>query len=245
MRGKALFAEFIGTFALVFVGAGAVAVSAQAGTGLLGVALAHGLTIAVMVSATAAISGGHLNPAVTIGLWSAGKFDGRSVPGYLAAQLAAAVLAVLALLLIIPQEMAAVRMAAPALGADVSGGGALLTEAILTFFLLFVICGTVIDRRAPSVGGLYVGLTLTLAILMAGPISGGALNPARHFGPALFAGTADLGRSWVYWLGAVLGGVAAAQAYRLAFAERRDVRVVHGEEPAPSGAASGVDGAAV
>lgn len=214
MNSKALVAEFIGTFALIFIGIGAIAGNYLNGgqTGLTGIALAHGLAIAVMVSATAATSGGHLNPAVTIGLFFAKKIDALNTIGYVLAQCLGAIVAAILIKLCIPAAaLSAVGMGTPALGPGISPGMGLLTEIILTFFLVFVVYGTAVDHRAPKMGGLFIGLTVALDILMGGPISGAAMNPARHLGPALLGG--GLQDIWLYWLGPVIGGILAATIY--------------------------------
>lgn len=214
MNKKALVAEFIGTFALIFVGVGAIAGNYLNGgaTGLTGIALAHGLTIAVMASATGAISGGHLNPAVTIGLFTAQKIDLQNTIGYIIAQCLGAISAAFLITLCVPQHaLNAVNMGTPGVGQGVSAGMALITEIILTFFLVFVIYGTAVDKRAPKVGGLFIGLAVALDIFMGGPISGAAMNPARHLGPALLGG--GLANIWLYWAGPVIGGILAAQVY--------------------------------
>ena len=234
MNSKALVAEFVGTFALIFIGVGAIASNAIAGAGFLGVALAHGLTIAAMVSATAAISGGHLNPAVTIGLLLARKIDGPNALGYIIAQCLGGVAAAGALAVIIPQRVRAVGFGTPNLADGLAAVNevtniqainplqGIMIEAILTFFLVFVIYGTAVDRRAPKVGGLFIGLTVTLDILMGGPLTGAAMNPARHLGPALFAGGENITNIWIYWVGPVLGGVLAALLYRHVLEEEVD-----------------------
>ncbi|MBI3315008.1 MAG: MIP family channel protein, partial [Candidatus Omnitrophica bacterium] len=214
MNDKALIVEFIGTFTLIFVGVGAIAADhiTSGALGLTGVALAHGLAIAVMVSATAAISGGHLNPAVTIGLWTAKKVDTTNAVGYVAAQCLGAIAAAFLIKMAVPVEaLATVNMGTPALGNGVSASMGLITEIILTFFLVFVVYGTAVDARAPKAGGLFIGLAVALGVLMGGPISGAAMNPARHLGPALLGG--GLQNIWIYWVGPVLGGVLAAQVY--------------------------------
>lgn len=214
MNARPLVAEFIGTFALIFVGVGAIAADGitHGGAGLVGIALAHGLTIAVMVSATAAVSGGHLNPAVTIAALVGGKIDGKGALGYIVAQCAGAIVAAWLITLAIPAPaLAAVNMGTPALGAGIGVGQGLVTEAVLTFFLAFVVYGTAIDHRAPKVGGLFIGLTVTLDILVGGPITGAAMNPARHLGPALLGGGLD--NLWLYWVGPLIGGVLAGLAY--------------------------------
>ncbi len=215
MNQKALVAEFIGTFALIFIGVGAIASNHFSGgqSGLVGIALAHGLAIAVMVSATAAISGGHLNPAVTIGLFVAKKINATNTIGYVIAQCLGAIAAAFLIRLCLPPEiLTAVNMGTPSLGPGISAGMGILTEIILTFFLVFVVYGTAVDRRAPQVGGLFIGLTVALDILMGGPITGAAMNPARHLGPALLGG--GLQNIGIYWIGPIAGGVLAALVYK-------------------------------
>ena len=215
MKQKAFIAEFIGTFALVFVGIGTIAGNYLNGgqTGLVGIALAHGLTIAVMISATAAISGGHLNPAVTVGLLCAKKIDLPNAIGYVLSQCLGALAAAFLIKFCIPgQALWVVQMGTPALGSNISLSMGLITEIILTFFLVFVVYGTAVDKRAPKMGGLFIGLTVALDILIGGPITGAAMNPARHFGPALLGG--GLQNLWLYWTGPLLGGILAALCYK-------------------------------
>lgn len=210
MNIKPLVAEFIGTFTLIFAGVGAIAIGAD----LVGVALAHGIALAVMITAVAAVSGGHLNPAVTIGLWAAGKFPAGKILGYLIAQVAGAFVAAILIKLCLPAETAVAGTGTPALAAGVGVGAAILLEAVLTFFLVFTVLGTAVDKRAPKLGGLLIGLSVTMGILVAGPITGAALNPARHLGPALLAGGSFLGQLWIYWVGPVLGGIVAGAVYK-------------------------------
>lgn len=215
MNINAWIAEFIGTFALIFVGVGAIAGDYLNGgqTGLVGIALAHGLTIAVMVSATAATSGGHLNPAVTIGLLTAKKIDLKNALGYVIAQCLGAITAAWLLTLCIPlTALESINAGTPSLASNVSIGMGLLTEIILTFFLVFVVYGTGVDQRGPKTGGLFIGLAVALGILMGGPITGAAMNPARHLGPALFGG--GLENLWIYWVGPLIGGILAARTYK-------------------------------
>ncbi len=214
MNVKAYVAEFIGTFALIFIGVGAIAANHISGgsLGLAGIALAHGLIIAVMVSATGAISGGHLNPAVTTGALVTRKMSLTNALGYLIAQLAGAVAAAALIQQAMPSSaLQAVGMGTPALGDGITAPMGLVMEIILTFFLVFVVFGTAIDKRAPKVGGLFIGLTVALDIMAGGPISGAAMNPARHFGPALLGG--GLENLWIYWAGPLVGGALAALAY--------------------------------
>lgn len=201
-------AEFIGTFALIYVGVSSVCVSA----GLVGVALAHGLTIAVMVSALGNISGGHFNPAVTVGAFVGGKISPKDVLPYIVAQLAGGVVGALAVKLIFPSSMYDVpKLGTPMLAAEVSSGAGILMELILTFFLVLVVYGAAIDSRAPKAGALFIGLTVSLDILAGGPLTGASMNPARTFGPALVGGYWD--NHLVYWIGPLLGGVFAGLIY--------------------------------
>ena len=210
---KPCVAEFIGTFTLIFVGVGAIYQNA----GLLAVAFAHGLAIAVMVSATGAISGGHLNPAVTFGLWVGGKVDLTRLLSYWVAQLLGATAAAFLLLYVfaqlpnqVPSEIIA-KGTPDLLQGGISSAQGIVIEGVLTFFLVFVVYGTAVDGRAPKIGGLAIGLTVTLDILFNGPLTGGAMNPARVFGPAVASG------HWtnhaVYWIGPLAGGGLAGLVY--------------------------------
>ncbi|MEE9270442.1 MAG: MIP/aquaporin family protein [Candidatus Krumholzibacteria bacterium] len=218
---KALLAEFIGTFALIFVGVGAIAADHMTGggLGLVGIALAHGLTIAVMVSATAAVSGGHINPAVTVGAFLAKKIAAGPAAGYIVAQCLGGIVAAALIRLCMPADaLQAVGMGTPALGSGITVSQGLVTEIILTFFLMFAVYSTAMDKRAPKVGGLFIGLTVALDIMMGGPITGAAMNPARHLGPALLGGgTQNL---WLYWVGPIIGSSLAAMIYYRFLEER-------------------------
>ena len=154
-------AEAIGTFALIFIGIGAI----YANPGLLGVAIAHGLAIAVMVSATAAISGGHLNPAVTLGLLVGGKIDLKDAFLYWASQLAGATIAAFICLALFSRDI--VIAGTPQLGPNTSAMAGMVIEGIVTFFLVFVVYGTAVDPRGPKIGGLAIGFTITMGILFA------------------------------------------------------------------------------
>jgi MIP family channel proteins len=208
---KRCVAEFIGTFALIFIGIGAIynLGGLEKNGGLLGIALAHGLAIAVMVSATAGISGGHLNPAVTFGLMLADKIDLKGAIAYWISQLAGAVAAAWMCLVVL--DTTAVFNGTPALGKDVTLGHAVVIEAVLTFFLVFVVFGSAVDERAPKIGGLAIGLTVALDILFGGPLTGAAMNPARTFGPAVIGG--QWAHHYIYWAGPLLGGGLAGIIY--------------------------------
>jgi len=205
-------AEFIGTFALIFVGIGAIK---TAGHDVLAVALAHGLTIAAFVSATMHISGGQLNPAVTFGLVCGGHMTWPDAIRYWIAQLLGGTAAALICLSLFGRDV--VVNGTPQLSTALTGPQGILVEAILTFFLVFVVHGTGVDQRGRRVAGLAIGSTVTLDILFGGPLTGAAMNPARVFGPAVAA------QYWkahyVYWLGPLIGGAAAGFIYRV-FIER-------------------------
>lgn len=207
---KQCVAEFIGTFALIFIGIGAIY---NCPGNLLAVALAHGLTIAVMVSATGGISGGHLNPAVTFGLLVGGKINLKDSLAYWFAQLLGATAAAY-LIIGLAGHMSGVDIVAggtPDLGSKVSQLQGIGIEAVLTFFLVFVVYGSAVDARAPKIGGLAIGLTVALDILFGGPLTGAAMNPARTFGPALASG--HWNNHIVYWVGPMLGGLLAGLIY--------------------------------
>ena len=208
---KQCVAESIGTFALIFVGVGAI----QNNSGLLGVALAHGLTIAVMVSATAGISGGQLNPAVTLGLLVGGQMNLRKSAAYMTAQLIGATAAAILLVNLLGDATQTgaeiVGAGTPDLGNGISPIKGMLIESVLTFFLVFVVFGTAIDLRAPKIGGLAIGFTVALDILFGGPLTGAAMNPARTFGPAL--ASAHWNNHLVYWIGPMSGGALAGLVY--------------------------------
>lgn len=218
---RALIAEAIGTFTLIFAGTGAVMVAAgKTNIGLLEIAFAHGLAIALMASALGAISGGHFNPAVTLAMWVTRRIGTISAGGYVVAQLAGAVLASLTLLMLFPQGLRdEANMGAAALGPGIDFARGVGIEAILTFFLVIVIFGTAVDSRAPKLGGIAIGLTITMDILIAGPLTGAAMNPARAFGPALVAG------EWtdhvVWWIGPIIGAVAAGLLYHYVLNEEK------------------------
>jgi aquaporin Z len=198
-------AEFIGAFALTFIGAGSIA----AGADLVGVALAHGLVIAVMVSAVGHISGGHFNPAITFGFLVTGRMALPLAIVYWIAQMVGAVFAALLLAWIFPGDL----VGAPAVADGIGVGEGLVVEAILTFFLVWVVFATAADPRGTfvSIAGLGIGLTITLDVLMGGPLTGAAMNPSRAFGPQLIGG--DWADAWIYYLGPLGGGAAAALLY--------------------------------
>jgi MIP family channel proteins len=202
-------AEFIGTFALIFVGIGAIK---TAGHDVLAVALAHGLTIAAFVSATLHISGGQLNPAVTFGLVCGGHMTVAAAIRYWIAQLLGGFSAALICLGLFGRDV--VVTGTPQLAINLTGAQGILVEAILTFFLVFVVHGTAVDQRGGrQIAGFAIGSTITLDILFGGPLTGAAMNPARVFGPALAANFWH--DHYVYWLGPLIGGGLGGLVYRV------------------------------
>lgn len=225
--GKAAVAEFIATFALIFIGAGAVLMTGVSDGGLVAVALAHGLTLAIMVSIIGHISGGLVNPAVTIGLWVTGKLETTRAAAYILAECLGGIAGALTLKLVVPDAIFdAAKGGTPlvntAAGMDV--GTAVLLEAVLTFFLVFSVYGTAVDDRGPfgKTAGFTIGLVLTIDILAAGPLTGAAMNPARELGPAVAAGAwSDW---WVYWVGPIAGGIIAGVVYWGVFLRSKETR---------------------
>lgn len=221
----ALIAEAIGTFLFFFVAAGSIVLgdylvaTGGSGVGLLEVALAHGLALAVLVSALGAVSGAHFNPAVTLAVWIMGRIAVPRALGYVAAQLVGAAAAGFALKLAFADVWQASSIGTPALGPGVSAISGIAIEGVLTALLVLVVIGTAVDPRAPKIGGLAIGLAVTADILIGGPLTGAAMNPARWFGPALAAGAFD--SWWVWWIGPAIGAAVAALVYRFTLAETR------------------------
>jgi len=211
---RPLVAEFIGVFMLVFIGGGAMIMDLYkpGAVPLGGIAAAHGLAYAIAVTATLSISGGHVNPAITVGLWSIGRIDTKKAALYVVAQLLGAVVAALVLRWLMPVSAGHNAMYGTFnVADDITIPGAILIEAFLTFFLAFAMMGTAVDPAAPKVGGFGVGLTLWMCILAGGPLTGAALNPARAFGPALIAG--EWHAQFAYWIGPIIGAIVAMQVY--------------------------------
>jgi len=221
---KKLGAEFIGTFWLVLGGCGSAVLAAkfpEIGIGLVGVALAFGLTVVTMAYAVGHISGGHFNPAVTVGLFAGGRIPAGELLPYILAQLAGAIVAALVLYLIASGKAGfelAGGFASNGYGAHSPGGysliSALVIELVLTAGFLFVIMGAT-DSRAPSgFAPLAIGLTLTLIHLISIPVTNTSVNPARSTGPALLVGGWALAQLWLFWLSPILGAIAGGVAYR-------------------------------
>ncbi len=210
-------AEGIGTFALTFAGAAAVCTDAYSGgqLGILGIAAAHGLILAAIVTAIGHMSGAHVNPAVTLGAVITRAIEPMRAGIYVAAQLIGAVVAGLLLTSIFASDVwAPVHLGTPTPGPGVTAGTATFLEMVMTFLLVFVVLQMAVGERAPRhVHGLVIGATLGACVLFGGPMTGAALNPARAFGPALASG--EWGSHLVYWIGPGLGAGLAAGAYTL------------------------------
>ena len=204
-------AELYGTFALIFFGCGAVVMDAFPGArfGLLGIALVHAIVLSVSVTAAMYISGAHFNPAVTLGLLSIRRIPMVEAFVYIASQLAGALLGAVAVKALLPGSVGrVVAFGTPTVNSSMTLGSAIALEALLTFFLMSAVMGTAVSSRAARIGGFGIGLTLVFAIMVGGPLTGAALNPARAFGPAALSGvwTAHV----VYWIGPIIGAVIAA-----------------------------------
>ena len=232
---RAALAEFTGSFALMFIGGGAIIVTS--GENLVAIAFAHGLILAVMISATMHISGGQINPAVSVALGVIGKQPWPRVGAFVVSQFAGAIAAAF-LLKVLLSDVYEVGNLGATLGSltthgseHLGPGRAVGLEAIATFFLMFVIMGTAVDQRSgvKAIAGLALGLTVTAAILCLGPLTGASLNPARSFGPALVAGAWDY--HWVYLVGPLGGAALAAFVYSISFGTRSPGPA---EDPSPS-----------
>lgn len=214
--------EFVGTFALVFIGSGAII---RGGT-LLEVALAHGIILSIMVTALMRISG-HFNPAVTIGFLATRRIEPIMAVVYVIAQILGAVAAAYALKGLMPADLfEATRGGGQMIAGSITFGGAVALETIATFFLMWVIFGTAVDPDAPRVGGFAIGLTIAADILAIGPLTGASMNPARSIGPAIASGILEA--QAVYWIGPIIGALVAAIVYDRVFLPRAPEPADHG-----------------
>jgi aquaporin Z len=229
---RKLGAEFFGTFWLVFGGCGSAVLAAgvpNVGIGWLGVSFAFGLTVLTMVFAVGHISGGHFNPAVSLGLWAGGRFKAQELLPYILTQVVAAVAASAVLYVIasgIDTFSTADGFAANGYGEHSPGGyglaAALVAEFVLTFMFLFVIMGST-DRRAPQgFAAIAIGLCLTLIHLISIPVTNTSVNPARSIGPAIFVGGWALEQLWLFILVPALGGLAGAYVYRMLLSDEAE-----------------------
>ena len=222
--GSKLIAEFIGTMWLVLGGCGSAVLAATfpgVGIGLLGVSLAFGLTVLTMAYAVGPISGGHFNPAVSLGLWAGGRFPGKGLVPYIVAQVAGGV-AGAAILFVIASGQAgfdvSAGFASNGYGAHSPGkyslAAALVTEVVMTFGFLIVILGSTHHRAPVGFAGVSIGLALTLIHLVSIPVTNTSVNPARSTGPALFVGGWALGQLWLFWVAPLIGGALGGVIYR-------------------------------
>ena len=232
-------AEFFGTLWLVLGGCGAAVLAAgfpNLGIGFLGVAFAFGLTVLTMAYAVGHISGGHFNPAVTIGLWSAGRCPSRYVIPYIIAQVIGAIIAAFILWLIASGKPDWVMGSFAANGyGDLSPGkyglgSCFISEIVMTFFFLFVIIGTTSKGAAAGFAGIPIGLALTLIHLVSIPVTNTSVNPARSTGPALFAGGAHIGQLWLFWVAPIIGAMIAGLLARWMYEQEAIVGTVVVEE---------------
>ena len=215
---RRVLAEMLGTYLLVFAGCGAVVANEMSGGEVthVGVSIVFGAIVMMMVVALGPISGAHINPAVTLGLWRTGRFPGRDVPPYIGSQCLGAIFACLTLLLVFDPH--------DTLGATLPLNDnwlqAFVIEVILTFILMLVVLGAAVDSRAPAgFAGLAVGLTVALEATFMGPITGASMNPARSLGPALVSG--NLQFHWVYWCAPILGAQLAVLFYTFIAGDHR------------------------
>ena len=218
---RPLIAESVGTALFVFLGAGSIVANAASNNalGAVGTALAHGVGLAVIVTMLMPISGGHINPAISVGLWLAKKIDSRTLGMYVVAQLVGAVVGALLVKAFFPAGAARVTsLGTPQLSGTLGLLDGIALEALMTFFLASAVFGTCVNPQAPKVGGFGIGLAVFVSTLTGGALTGAALNPARAFGPALVAW--DWHGQAIYWIGPVLGAVAAAALWRYVLLQR-------------------------
>jgi len=223
--GSKLIAEFIGTMWLVLGGCGSAVLAAAfpgVGIGLLGVSLAFGLTVLTMAYAVGPISGGHFNPAVSLGLWAGGRFPGKGLAPYIVAQVAGGVAGAAILFVIASGQAgfdASAGFAANGYGEHSPGkyslAAALVTEVVMTFGFLIVILGSTHQRAPVGFAGIAIGLALTLIHLVSIPVTNTSVNPARSTGAALFAGNWAVGQLWLFWLAPIVGALLAGALFRV------------------------------
>ena len=221
---KRAVAELLGTFWLVFGGVGSAVIAArfpEVGIGLLGVSLAFGLTVVTMAYAVGHISGGHFNPAITVGLLSAGRIKGADVLPYVIAQVIGALLAAWLLAIIMGgMDSGAVKAGLGSNGYDEHSPGlypagiVFLTEVVMTFFFLLIILGVTSEGASNAFAPLAIGLALALIHLVSIPVSNTSVNPARSTGPALIAGGWALGQLWMFWVAPIVGAVLAGGVWK-------------------------------
>ena len=225
---RKILAEFIGTFWLVLGGCGSAVLAAGfpgVGIGLLGVSLAFGLTVVTIAYSLGHVSGAHLNPAVSIGLWLGGRFNGKDLPAYIGAQIVGAIAAAAVLFVIATGNGSEIGGFAANGYAEHSPGGysleaALVTEFVMTFIFLIVILGATDDRAPKGFAGLAIGLALTLIHLISIPVTNTSVNPARSISQALFVGDWALSQLWLFILVPIAGAALAGVVYKAVFSSR-------------------------
>ncbi len=220
-------AEVIGTFILVFIGAGAVCADSYlksaggTGIGLLGISMAFGLAVVAVVYSLGYISGSHINPAVTVACWVTKRMDTNMAVFYIISQLLGATAAGFALKLLYPNAIGTVHLGATSLAEGVPLAKGVLMEFVITFLLVFTVFSTAIDRRAnKAFAGLCIGFAIFFGVLIGGAVTGGSMNPARTFGPAI--ASIFFKDQFVYWVGPILGGIAAALFYERLMAQAEE-----------------------
>lgn len=228
---KKLVAEFIGTFWLVLGGCGSAVLAAgvpNLGIGFAGVALAFGLTVLTGAYALGHISGAHFNPAVSVGLWVGGRFDGKDLPGYIIAQVLGGIAAAGILYMIASGNSSfnvSDGFAANGYGEHsplkYSMGAALITEIVMTFMFLIVILGATHKNASPGFAGVAIGLALTLIHLISIPVTNTSVNPARSTSQALFVGDWALGQLWMFWVAPIVGAALAGLVYKYLAPEKK------------------------
>jgi MIP family channel proteins len=226
---RKLVVEFVGTFALIFIGAGSIVASGIAlpeaalpGAGLVTIALAHGLAIGTMVTAVGHVSGGHFNPAVSVAVWVTRRLGTGELLAYVVIQLLGGLAGAGVLRLVVPTgSWEPANLGATLVAQNLSDAQAITIEAVLTFFLVWVVFATAIDPEGAfnKVAGLAIGFVIAMDIMMGGPFTGASMNPARSLGPAVVGG--EYAGLWVYFIGPVIGATLAAVAYDLIVLRRR------------------------
>jgi len=223
---KKYLAELLGTFALVFVGAGCVCAdyylvkNGSQGFGLLGIAIAFGFVVVAVAYSLGYVSGAHINPAVTISMVVTRRIKAGVGAMYIVSQVAGATFAGYLLKVLFPEALASVFLGTCVLGSNVSVAQAIVMEAVITFLLVFVVYATVVDKRStPALAGLAIGFVVLFGVMVGGAISGGSMNPARVFGPAMASG--HFANHYVWWIGPIVGGVTAGFTYDLIFSEKK------------------------
>lgn len=209
LKLRPLTAEFIGTLLFVFLGVGSIVAS----SGPLGIALAHGVGMAIIVSMTMSISGGHINPAVTFGVWIANRMDGRTAGQYVLAQVLGAVSGAALVKAVLPRVAVGMALVGtPRLASEVTFMQGVWIEALLTFFLVSAVFGTAVSSEAPKIAGFGIGLAIFVDALVGGGLTGAMMNPARAIGPALVAW--QWNAHAVYWIGPLIGGGVAGALWK-------------------------------